>query len=113
MPEQDEDMVDIEYHAEGGETIHESEAGTTQAYREWIGTETIRQYRETDSAATVEEPIRAEYYIREEEPNLFIDPSVTGATGVVYANHSMCGEPGHYCPTGTHIDVPLEPGGSY
>lgn len=35
--EGDPDMVDVEYHEDGTETIHESLAGTTQAYREWIG----------------------------------------------------------------------------
>jgi hypothetical protein len=47
-----QDLVQVEYHAEGGETIH--------------------------------------------EPNLFVD-------------HSMCGEPGYYCPTGEHANKPYTP----
>ncbi len=28
-------------------------------------------------------------------------------------NHSQCGHPGYYCPTGEHLYKPLELGGSY
>ena len=56
-----EDTVQVEYSAEGGETIHEAE-------------------------------VQLSAYVQ---------------------NHSLCGEPGHCCPTGVHIDVPLEPGGSF
>lgn len=90
-----EDIVDVEFHEDGSETIHEeSDAGTTQAYREWIGR----------SDAVPAEVIAA---AKEAPQWVGIDKMA------LEISHAMCGEPGFYCPTGEHEYEPLWSGGSY
>lgn len=79
------DMVQVEYSAEGGETIHEADQVVTEA------------------RAITPEPKHIHPPLDQAEAQL----------SAYVANHSMCGEPGFYCPTQVHPYIPLKPGGSY